>query len=508
MFASILFIFGFAFFILFIYALSKKRNVLAVPFSFMCLSAAIYIVGYGFELLSTNVSRLIFALKAEYFGVPFMVAFWLVMTLQFVEKKQLSSKSIGFIMVIPIITLFLSASNEYHHLVYKSITTIEYQGFLLSQFIRGPWYFLHVAYCYGIIAYSMIIFFRAWYFKKNQYHTQAFWLFVGSIWPLAVNIIYIAGFVPFNLDLTPFGLGIAACFFYIAIFKYGFLDFQDLIKDVTFLDIDQGILVLDSKNRLIDYNHACEKVFQWLKSIPIGTHISVAAEGQALLEQSMYSRFEMRLSRENSLRFYDVQKNMLHQNDHDYGMVYFIQDVTKSNEMIRALNQAANYDYLMDIYNRRMLIEVVEIELKKLKKYSGCLSVLMIDIDHFKIVNDIYGHQAGDDVLSQLAKMCKTAIHRSDVIGRYGGEELLILLPKTDEKKAYLIAENIRKSIADWDFSSNKELIHITVSIGIKTIHSDDSNTDLEELIRGADKALYQAKNGGRNKSVIWSIPV
>jgi len=499
-FSFILFFFSLFFFILFLYSLTRQRNSLAAVFACVCLTISVYIGGYAFELRSDSLEQILFALKAEYFGAPFMSAFWLLMSYKFLYKKSASLNLILLIMAAPCITLFLSVTNEYHHLIYTSVSAFEHDGYLLAKLAKGPWYYVNILYAYSIQIFGMVVFFRVWRTKGYQFRTQAFWMFCGSIWPGLVNIIYVAGFSPLNLDLTPFGLSISGVFFCLAIFRHGFLELQEIVKDVTFLEINEGILVVDDKNRLIDFNQACKEVFGWLDLKQIGIDISVFPEGKKILAQSG-QKFEIKAIKEREERVYEFRKTPLMDQNIKLGYVYFIQDISRQKEMIQELHDIASYDSLTEIYNRRRLMEEMDKELLRMRRYGHCLSVLMIDIDHFKLVNDQYGHQAGDEVLKVLSATCINRIRRTDIIGRYGGEEFLVILPEANEEHALYVAENIRKCIAGLDYLSSGCVIHITVSIGVKTVYSEEANLSVENIIKCADSALYHAKNSGRNRS-------
>lgn len=495
----ILFMFGISFFALFLYSLSKQRNSLSAPFSVMCLAITVYIVGYALELQADNVEQIKFYLKMEYFGAPFMSAFWLIFSYTFHFKKTASFKVIIMIMILPFLTLFFSVTNEYTHLVYTNVSAFEYDGYLLSSLSKGPWYFVNIFYAYSAQVFGIFAFFMAWRRTGYKHETQPFWMLIGSIWPGLLNIIYVLGMSPLSLDLTPFGLSISAIFFYIALFNYDFLELNEIIKDVIFLEINEGIIVLDDNNRLIDFNKAGKKVFDWLDSKLIGTDISAYKGGRELLGQRK-DLFEINVLKNGVEKYFELRKTALNENDNNVGYVYFIQDISKKKEMIRTLNNMANYDSLTQIYNRRKLMEKAEKELLKSKKLGHLISVLMIDIDNFKAVNDRYGHLAGDEVLKALAKSFVNSIRRTDIIGRFGGEEFLIVLPGTDKKAALKVAANIKEAAADLETVFKGEIIKVTVSIGIETALIAEDNLSIDNLINNADIALYKAKNNGKNQ--------
>lgn len=166
------------------------------------------------------------------------------------------------------------------------------------------------------------------------------------------------------------------------------------------------------------------------------------------------------------------------------------------------LEKMADTDGLTRLKNRRYFITHAQKELNRARRYNHTLAVLMIDIDHFKTINDTYGHLTGDLVLKKLARVLTKHARESDIISRYGGEEFVILIPETNPRKAYFTAEKLRKVIEKTDFTVDKNTISVTVSIGL-ALKTPSNDHTLETLIDKADKALYQAKNSGRNKSVI-----
>jgi diguanylate cyclase (GGDEF)-like protein len=162
------------------------------------------------------------------------------------------------------------------------------------------------------------------------------------------------------------------------------------------------------------------------------------------------------------------------------------------------LERLANFDPLTSLYNRQAILGKLRELINRAQRYDEQLAVIMLDIDHFKKVNDCYGHLTGDDVLEKLANLIRANIRSTDIAGRYGGEEFIILLPHTDLLSARVVAERLRKMVENAEMKDSAgNTFCITVSQGISSWEAGD---DAHALISRADEALYQAKKNGRNR--------
>jgi diguanylate cyclase (GGDEF)-like protein len=183
---------------------------------------------------------------------------------------------------------------------------------------------------------------------------------------------------------------------------------------------------------------------------------------------------------------------------HDDARMLTYIDVTDGVKHERELEGLASTDALTGLHNRRAFLALANNEWERFQRYGRPLSMLMVDADHFKSINDNFGHDVGDKVLAQLASHCSDARRGSDIVARLGGEEFAILLPETDLASAALVAEKLRSSIGAQTVEVDGTNIAITVSIGVAV--AKRSISDLDDLIKRADMALYAAKRGGRNR--------
>ena len=190
-------------------------------------------------------------------------------------------------------------------------------------------------------------------------------------------------------------------------------------------------------------------------------------------------------------------------------VIEYTRDVTKRKRaeaerdiLVDKLQYLSRTDDLTGLLNRRALIEKLEDEVRRTQRYKTHLSILICDIDYFKEINDSYGHDTGDRVLQIVSNLFKESLRSIDIIGRYGGDEFLVILPETSMDAAKEIAERIRSTIDNFRWErEGKEAIRTTLSLGVAEFDIDKETID--DLIKRADNALYMAKGGGRNRVYI-----
>lgn len=250
---------------------------------------------------------------------------------------------------------------------------------------------------------------------------------------------------------------------------------------------------LDSKEAVPEFSSLVNMIHpedreKWIKS------------NEAVSKQGTFSPFEFRIIHPDGqcrwVLAYEAQS--IDQSNAKKKFYGTLLDITERKKMEMELEFLATTDCLSGVYNRRMILEIAGREFALVKRYSRPLSLLMMDIDHFKSVNDEYGHQAGDEVLKGISEECRNFVRKPDIIGRIGGEEFLILLPETGKEDAMLMANRLREAIATCRFTFQNQNVYVTVSIGMTLCLPEDKT--LDEVIRRSDKALYKAKNAGRNR--------
>lgn len=181
-------------------------------------------------------------------------------------------------------------------------------------------------------------------------------------------------------------------------------------------------------------------------------------------------------------------------------------DISGHVALERELACQAHTDPLTGVCTRRHFMELAESELARTRRYGGALSLLMLDLDRFKLINDMHGHRVGDRVLQALGETCRKVFRNIDIVGRIGGEEFAVLLPATDTRKACEVAERLRRHIEGSTVPMERgDAVHFTASIGVSGLKGKE--TDIDALLDLADKALYEAKHGGRNRVAAYVQP-
>ena len=226
----------------------------------------------------------------------------------------------------------------------------------------------------------------------------------------------------------------------------------------------------------------------------------VAADGKPFSESErrlVQELFDVvRIAEESEERYCELEQRMLSLQRENLDLVV----------RNRALNEVSSRDTLTGLYNRWYVIEKIDSEINRAIRHGSPMSLLMIDIDHFKRINDTWGHPAGDQVLAAIGKLLRDSCRVYDVPGRYGGEEFCIVLPETRPGSTTTVAERIRQRLETTELACGESKIAVTASIGIAGMDALASEEILSPaaLIDRADRALYSAKSRGRNRIEMW----
>lgn len=265
----------------------------------------------------------------------------------------------------------------------------------------------------------------------------------------------------------------------------------------------------DSSDCFMGYNRAFQKFFgvdmgSWLGE-PMGKVLPAPAfsEPRQIFLPFQQSQPQIEFEAELSIgeRLHNVivnEKGWQGHSEQFSGTIGVLLDITQRKTMEEELRRLATTDPLTGCNNRRHFLEISATELERARRYFHPLSVMMIDIDFFKKVNDTYGHAAGDDVIRAMVRICQSMLRKEDALGRLGGEEFALLLPETGLDGAQTLAERLRNAIETTAVESGEATVKFTASIGVAELRPSDHS--IEAVLSRADDGLYEAKRSGRNR--------
>ncbi|WP_306418538.1 sensor domain-containing diguanylate cyclase [Bacillus sp. AFS076308] len=285
------------------------------------------------------------------------------------------------------------------------------------------------------------------------------------------------------------------------VLSYQIFNVTPIARDSVFESMKDGVLVLNQNGVIVDFNHAMLDLLPNLNSQVIGKPI-VDGYGQLadIIRHEEELDYELCLDEEKT--YYHIRfSSVRNKNNKIIGKIITFVNVTERVLLQEQLKNLASMDGLTEVYSRNFFMQESEKMMESLSMTGGKVSFIMFDIDHFKNVNDTFGHEAGDRVLAHVASLTKESLRSTDIIGRYGGEEFILLLPDTPLIAAYELAQSIRVKITESVTPFMDKEIHVTSSFGVSSaqIMGEDHSQTLKNLMREADQALYEAKRKGRN---------
>jgi diguanylate cyclase (GGDEF)-like protein len=487
------------------YFYSKGRISYRKAFSVLLLCVSVYLFGYLMIINSNNLQEMIFWNQIQYMGLPYIAVLWLVVALLYTRTiYSPRNRKVLLLFIVPVITFFMRLTNSWHHLFYTNLEARQIFGCYSLYMERGCWYYINISYTILCLLLTIIISLLG-YLKNRAGYTKNHFVIIlfASLFTIIGIMLILFAFDEQSIDYAALIMPVSLLTISYGIIKYDFLEIRTLARDTIFENNFAGMVILGPGERIIDYNKAAKEFFLELNisldNYPIEQILNREPELLEIFRSENGRDYSLVIDGEE--RFFEIGAVPLGDSqDGNTRMLKSIRDVTEERKIQDKLKVLATTDSLSGLYNRTAFMNLAQREFAWTKRNNGELSLLMMDLDCFKTINDTFGHAAGDEVIREMGNTIKNSFRKTDIVGRIGGEEFAVLLKSTSLKEAIKAAEQFRRTVAGKKIIYGEQEISLTVSIGVAAICGDtDDSSNIEDILKKADDALYEAKAKGRN---------
>ena len=340
--------------LLYIGYFSWKRDKVYVSISLLPVS--IYAFGYAFEILGTSIEWVKFWIKVEYLGVAFLPVAWLVFAIIFTGHKERIKKSTFMLMnIVPVITLIMSYTNDFHYMFYKDLYMNTDGIFPIVELIKGPWYWVNIAYTYAVMVIGLIIFMSAYFKSVSIIRKQILILIIAWVIPWISDIVYMIHLIPFDVDLCPLAFSFSGMISSFAIFKFKLIKLTPIALEKVFSNMLDGVIILDSENNIVNFNNSSKNIISELKDIEPGDQKFdvVLKEYETILKavnSVSYNESLISIKSKDQLRYYNMNINYVYENTGEIiGKILIFNDITEMELQRKKLSD--NFNFLETLMN-------------------------------------------------------------------------------------------------------------------------------------------------------------
>lgn len=469
-----------------------EKSLYLLPLSIVNL---FFVFGNYLEIVAPTLEAAFYGVRVQYMGSPFLLPLLYLFYRDFYGKKRFTPLQHILLFAIPALS---AASLQLFPLVRLQYGDIWFGADGLVSSVRhtdGIAYLLGIVLNYACVILSLRLIFKSVRSHRGAKRRQSIVLLTGWIFPLAANVSFLFFGGSGSYDFTPIAYVTAMASLLYAALTQNLLNVLPLARAQVMDELGDAFVVCDASFRFLDANRAAKQLFPELSAMTAGDSMEQA--------QGFQSQGELRLRQDGEERWYKVTTHPILQNTAGGGACIVFRDVTTETRLLENLRRQATVDALTGVYNRGAFFDLAWQTLLRNREQARDSALLMIDADHFKRVNDDYGHLCGDAVLKAIAQAAQARLRRNDLVGRYGGEEFAVLLENRSREEAVEAAETLRQTIGSMTVACQDKSIRVTVSIGVAHCKAGCCETP-EELLNRADEALYLSKSGGRNRTSLY----
>ena len=486
-----------------VYAAGRRLRG-SLGFALLMAALSVWTFCYVMELSTVSLAGKTFWLRAKYLGSATGPILWLVFSVLVTNRGRWLRRPLFWAPLAAwLAATWVVVFTPLRRWMWPEITLVP--GFPETQAVHGPFFWFYAAGMYALVLGSVALYFSHYHATPGFFRRQAALLVLGGFVPLAGRMTQDL----LGMDLIPrvdeviFFFLFSGILFALALFRYGALSLVPIAHSLVVRDIQAAILVLDPQGRVVELNPCA----QALLGAPGAIGRTLHALRPDWPELSAADTAEVCLPHDGGPAWFSVHRSTIDpRGGGAAGQAIVLFDVTARKNAEQQLEVLARSDPLTGVTNRRHFFELAEAEVARATRYGRPLAVLMLDVDHFKAINDRHGHLDGDRVLKLVAAECQLGLRGTDVFARYGGEEFVALLPETDRESALATAERIRQVVEAAALDTPGGPLRVTVSLGLAHRPAAGGAT-LDQLIHQADEALYASKAAGRNRVTVAAAP-
>ncbi len=455
----------------------------------------LYSFGYLLEMISPTLEAAFMGVRVQKMGSPFLVLLNYLFIRDVYGEKRFGIRGYCLLFALPVFNLFTAQAFPFVRLHY---THIEYfwNGMIANcQGYLGPVGALAIAYHFFLVALMLLCILRHMKREGKLQKRQSLNLLIAILVPLTVNIYHTLSYNHLRIDLNPFAVAVGQILILYSVRYQNLLNVVPLARARVIETMADAFIVCDRNFGFLDANMVAKQLFPELNTLPHGEPMKQADQ--------LKNSDELCLEMKDGPRFYKITKTDIQRSSKNSGICIILHDITDKENQLKKLYDKATIDSLTHIYTRAAFSDFANHMLKSDKAKVSSYALLMMDLDNFKMVNDTYGHPCGDAVLKKITAIMKDYFHGNDIVGRYGGEEISVLLEGISINGILAVVENLRSTIEGTVILYQGHELNITVSIGMAYYPAGEAPS-LEEMFVQADMALYRAKNGGRNRICLY----
>jgi len=475
------------------YGWRQREQRGARPYMALMAAAALWALTNLFQVVSVGLTTQLFWANLRWLSLAVFPLAWLVLALEYtLHDWWLNARRLVWLTAVPVLTVLLAWTDGLHGWIRSAVLLRPAGSLMLLVSEYGPWFWLFVAYGYGLLAAAFLLCWDVLTRTSGKARLAPLLLVGGSLAAMSWLVWLIPAVNPLTgLILAPVLLAVMGAMLSRALFASGPFDVVPVARALVMEKMQDGLIVLDGQGRIVDVNGAAQDLLDEVVITDSRGHLLTWMELLELCSASKLRHIELRFGEGSDSRYIDLTvTNLKNGHNRDLGYLLSLHDITKRKLIEQTLRSESITDPLTGLPNRRRFFEVLKLEIARARRYNTPLSLLMVDLDSLKSINDTYGHALGDQALQRVAGVLRRVSRETDLPARYAGDEFMLLLPNTPLEGAHQLARRALQTARQVRLEKAGPL---SVSLGVAVLRQEDDR-DGEALVTRADEAMYLDK--------------